>query len=278
MTAPTLTLNNGLQMPSLGMGTYPLTGLPLALLVRQAAAIGYRLFDTSAAYGNESWLGWGLKFCGVPRGELFVTTKLSNSEQRDGDVRVALRNSLRRLKLNYLDLYLMHWPNPETFVDCWKQMEDIYREGKLVRAIGVCNFHRHHLEALLEAGTVVPAVNQVEIHPLLSQAPLREFCANHAITMEAYSPVARMDQRLIAHPTLLELAAQKRKTIPQIILRWDVQHRLIPIPKASSKARLQENFDIFSFELSAAEMAAIDAVNQDIRVRFDPDNCDFSKL
>ena len=276
-TADKITLNNGVEMPLVGMGTWPLNGWPLAVLVRKAVKLGYRSFDLASAYGNEKWFGRGLKICWKRRSKLFITTKLSNTDQGHGDVRVAFQNSLMKLGMKYLDLYLIHWPVPDVFVSSWKQMEVLYKEG-LVRAIGVCNFHQHHLETLLNAADVVPAVNQFERHPLLSQPGLVKFCQDAGIQVEAYSPVARMHERLIRNETLVSLAARHKKTVPQIILRWDVQQGIMPVPKSSQPARLKENISIFDFTLSDEEMKAIDILNIDFRVRYDPDNCDFSKL
>jgi diketogulonate reductase-like aldo/keto reductase len=259
------------------MGTWPLNGLKLAMLVRKAAQLGYRSFDTASAYGNEAWLGFGLRFCGVRRDKLVVTTKLSNSDQRTGNVKRAFYGSLKRLGLKYVDLYLMHWPNPDTYVGCWKQMEQLYQDG-LVRAIGVCNFHAHHLIRLLENSTVIPCVNQVELHPLLSQSKLESFCRGRGIQVQAYSPVARMHDKLILNKTLVSIAQKLNKSVPQIILRWDYQHRIVSVVKSGNPGRLRENISIFSFSLSIKEMEAINELNIDFRVRHDPDSCDFSKL
>jgi len=270
-------LNNGIEMPLVGMGTYPLNGLKLALLVRQAVRLGYRSFDLASAYNNEKWFGRGMRFCRKRRSDLFIATKLSNTEQRCGNIRTALRNSLARLGTKYLDLYLMHWPVPNVFLESWKQMEALNKEG-IVRAIGVCNFHQHHLEALLAVADVVPAVNQVELHPLLSQSRLVKFCKDAGILVEAYSPVARMHDQLIKNETLISIACRHGKTVPQVILRWDLQSGIVPIPRSSHPTRLKENIGIFDFHLSDEEMKAIDLLNIDFRVRYDPDNCDFNKL
>jgi methylglyoxal/glyoxal reductase len=272
-----VTLNNGTEMPLVGMGTYPLNGLKLALLVREAVKLGYRSFDLASAYGNEKWFGRGLTVCGRRRGEMFVATKLSNTGQKGGDVRSALRRSLATLGLTYLDLYLMHWPVPKLYLSSWKQMEMLYREG-LVRAIGVCNFHQHHLVELLEVADVMPAVDQIERHPLLSQSDLVSFCHNKGIQVEAYSPLARMHSKLIQNETLVSIANRHKRAVPQVILRWDVQDGIAAIPRSSSAARLRENIGVFDFSLSDEEMELIDLLNADFRVRYDPDNCDFDTL
>lgn len=270
-------LNNGVEMPLIGMGTWPLNGFKLAWLIRQAAGMGYRSFDTASAYHNEKWLGRGVRFCGRSRAELFVTSKLSNAEQRSGDVQAALSGTLRRSGLKYLDLYLMHWPNPETYLDAWKQMETLYKEG-LVRAIGVCNFHQHHLEKLFKIADIIPAINQIELHPMLPQVKLRNFCNEKGIQVESYTPLARMHEKLVQNEVLISLAEKYNKSLPQIILRWDFQHGIPSVPKSSSPARLKSNISIFDFTLSDNDMEAIDSLGINLRVRHDPDNCDFSKL
>jgi len=270
-------LNNAVEMPLLGLGTYPLNGLRLFATVRRAVRIGYRGFDGASAYHNEKWLGRGIRWSGLPRERLFVTTKLSNQAQFRGDVRKALMQSLVFLGLRYVDLYLMHWPVPGHFQSSWLEMEALYQEG-LARAIGVCNFHRHHLETLMREATVVPAVNQVELHPLLSQSDVRHICKDLGIQVQAYSPLARMHPRLIGNETLAEIASRHRKSVPQVILRWVVQHGVATVPKTASPVRLEENFRIYDFSLSDGEMAQIDSLNGDFRVRFDPDNCDFTQL
>lgn len=270
-------LRNGVEMPMIGMGTFPMNGLKLALTVRKAVRMGYCSFDTASAYHNEKWLGRGIRFCGKSRADLFITTKLSNGDQRSGDVRTAFQNSLWRLGIEYLDLYLMHWPNPETYLKSWKQMEAFYKEG-LVRAIGVSNFHETHLEKLIEIANVMPAINQVEMHPLLSQANLVEFCKERGIKIAAYSPLARMNDKLIKNKVLIDIAKKYKKTVPQIILRWDYQSQIISIPKSSNPVRLKQNISILDFSLSGEEIDSIDQLNINFRVRHNPDNCDFSKL
>lgn len=270
-------LNNDVEMPVLGMGTFPLNGFSFARLIRKAVKLGYSSFDLAKAYGNEKWFGRGLKFCGKKRKECFITSKLSNSCQRKKDVRTAFQKSLKRLGLDYLDMYLIHWPVPNLYVSSWKEMEALYKEG-LVRAIGVCNFHEHHLRNLLDNADILPVVNQVELHPLLSQQSLTSFCRRNGIQIEAYSPLARMHEKLIKDQVLVSIAKQYSKTIPQIILRWNLQRGIVAIPKTSDPIRMKENISIFDFVLSEKEMGEIDLLNADFRVRHDPDNCDFNKL
>lgn len=270
-------LNNGIKMPAIGLGTFPMTRLELIRVFFQATACGYISFDTSAAYGNERWLGLAQWLSRKKRENLFFTTKLSNQQQREGNIRKALEDSLHLLKLDYVDLYLMHWPNPETYLKSWKEMEKLYEE-KLIRAIGVCNFHEHHLKKLFEVANIIPAVNQVEIHPLLSQKSLINFCKQYNIQMEAYSPLARMNDKLIKNKVLIDLAVKYGKTVTQIIFRWNYQNGVVVIPKTSNKKRLLENISFFDFELSNEDMKMIDNINCNFRVRHNPDNCDFSRL
>lgn len=273
----TVRLSAGIQMPQLGLGTFPLNGINLALLVRRAVGIGYRLFDLARAYHNEKWFGRGVKMCGTARSGLFISTKLSNTDQFAGDVRGAFLRSLEDLGTDYVDCYLMHWPVPECFPRSWKEMEKLYEEG-VARSIGVCNFHRHHLERLLGMCSVPPAVNQIELHPLLAQRDLVAFCEANGIRIQAYSPFARMHERLVGSSVLGDIAKRHHKTVPQVILRWDIQHGYITVPKSGSFARLRENFAVFDFALSDDEVGSIDALDIGFRVRHDPDTCDYRKL
>lgn len=275
-----LKLNNNILMPCLGLGTYPMNGDSLVQTIRYATQIGYCSFDTATAYKNEEFIGPAILASmnsGIKREELFITTKISNKWQRDGDIRRTFYSSLERLRLDYLDLYLMHWPNPGTYIDTWKRMEELYAEGK-VRAIGVSNFHEHHLEHLLEHAQIIPAVNQIELHPLLSQREIVNYCESLGIKIISYSPLARMDEKLIQHEVLREIALRHQKTVPQIILRWNLEMGYAVIPKTENPKRLTENFEIFEFELTKEEIHAINSINEDYRVRNNPDTCDFSKL
>ena len=272
-------LTNGVEMPLIGMGTFafPINRWNLVKLIYQATLAGVRSIDTASAYGNEIWVGAGVLLTPIRRKKLFITTKLSNGQQNSGDVETALRNSLRNLRTRYVDLYLMHWPNPGTYIDCWKQMEVLYKKG-FARAIGVCNFHQHHFEELFKTAEIKPMVNQVELHPLLSQKPLVKFCSQHDIKVEAYSPLARMHEKLTANQTLCEIAKRHKKSVPQVVLRWNFQNGIPAVPKSIRIERVKENTDILDFNLSNDEINLIDAINQNFRVRHDPDNCDFSKL
>ena len=270
-------LNNGVLMPALGLGTFTMSRFTLVKVVIKACKFGYTSFDTSAAYGNEKALGYGIKLCGKKRTDIFITTKLSNTQQRSGNIDKSIKDSLRLLNVKYIDLYLMHWPNTDTYLSSWIEMEKLYKQG-FVRAIGVCNFHQHHFEKLFKIANITPVINQIEIHPLLSQKKLIEFCKSNTIQVEAYSPLARMYEKLIKNELLIRLAIKYSKTVEQIILRWDYQNDIITIPKTQNYSRLKSNIDIFNFTLDDKEIKSIDNINEDFRVRNDPDNCDFSKL
>jgi diketogulonate reductase-like aldo/keto reductase len=268
-------LNNNLEVPMLGFGTYPLNGLALEKTILNVYKNGARSIDTSPAYYNEDSLGLILKYMNLDKTDsLFITTKLNNRSQLEGHVREGLLSSMEKLGIDTIDLYLMHWPYPEKFLDSWKQMESFYKEG-LVKAIGVCNFHEHHLEKLLEIAEVVPVINQIEVHPLLSQESLRKYCKDKGIQVQAYSPIARMNSKLIEHPILIKLAKKYEKTVPQIILRWHIQNEIIVISKSENEIRIKENLNIFNFELAQDDMIIIDSMNEDYRTRFNPDTVDY---
>lgn len=271
-------LNNGLEIPIIGLGTYPLNRIALIKAMWYAYKNGCESFDTSSAYGNERWLGIGiriLKLFGVNK--IFITTKLSNEGQIKGNIREELLKSMKKLNVDCIDLYLMHWPNPETYLDSWREMEKLYEEG-LVRGIGVCNFHEHHFENLLKVARIKPVINQIEIHPLLTQEPLRRYLEKNQIQVQSYSPVARMDKKLIDNHLLVLLSKKYNKSVPQIILRWNIQNNIITIPKSGNKFRIKENFNIFDFELTKNELNQIDSLNENYRVRFNPDTVDFNKV
>lgn len=272
------TLSNGKEIPVLGFGTFPMKKMELVKAVWDGVDVGYRLFDTATAYRNELELGIAMKrYFGRKKSELFVSTKISNRQQELKNVRDSLNRSLKKLGRKYVDMYMVHWPYPGYYLDTWKQMEELYDEG-LIKVLGVCNFHQHHLEELFEHCRIRPMVNQLELHPLLSQKELRDFCAKNDILVEAYSPTARMDPKLVKHPVLQSIAKEKDKNVVQVILRWNYQNHVLPIIKSSNKGRMESNFNIFDFELTPAEMANIEDINENYRVRHDPDNCDFSKL
>jgi diketogulonate reductase-like aldo/keto reductase len=266
-----VTLNNGVDMPWLGFGVFKVSQGEVEQAVRKAIAVGYKSIDTAAAYGNEEGVGKAILESGVPREELFITTKVWNSDQGYESTLRAFDTSRRKLKLEYLDLYLIHWPVKEKYNDTWKALVKLYQEG-LVRAIGVSNFQIPHLQDLQQRSEIVPAVNQVEFHPLLFQKELLTYCQANRIQLEAWSPLMKgsLDQ-----PLLRELAAKYKKTPAQIVLRWARQHGVIAIPKSITPSRIEENANVFDFELSAEDMDRIDGLNQNKRLGPDPDNFHF---
>lgn len=269
---PEVMLNNGIVMPQLGLGVWQAQeGGEVELAVKTALANGYRLIDTAAIYGNEVGVGMAIKGSGIPREELFVTTKLWNDQQGYDSTLKAFDESLQKLGTGYIDLYLIHWPMPRTgkFIESWQAMEKLYND-KRVRAIGVSNFKPAHLLELLKVAKIVPSVNQIELHPKLQQQETREFCNRQGIRVESYSPIMRGGE-LLSDPVLAKLADKHQKTPAQIVLRWHIQNGLIVIPKSVTPARIQENIDIFDFALDDEDMAAIASMNEDRRIGIDPD-------
>lgn len=268
----TTKLNNGVQMPWLGFGVFQTKeGDEVINAVRDALETGYRSIDTAAAYGNETGVGTAIKQSGVSRGDLFVTTKVWNSNQGYDSTLRAFDESRKKLGLDVIDLYLIHWPVKGKYKDTWKAMERLYRDGS-VRAIGVSNFHVHHLNDLLQNSEVVPAVNQIELHPLLSQTELRSFCQQKGIQVEAWSPLIRGRHDI---PLLTELADKYHKSPAQIILRWDLQHGIVTIPKSIHTERIRDNANVFDFTLSDEDMQRLDGLNRNERTGADPDNFNF---
>lgn len=268
---PCFKLANDIDIPVLGLGTYPMGKREVYRAVRTAERVGYTLFDTSSVYGNEIGIGLSLGKRG------FVTTKVSNAAQRKGKVRKEVQASRVKLQRGVIDLILLHWPYPGKFADSWKMLEEFYREG-ICRSIGVANFKIHHLETLMESAEIVPMVNQFERHPMYAEKELTDWCKANGIVPEAYTPFARMDTRLFHDERLLRVSRKHNKNPTQIILRWNYQHRVVSIPKTSSPQRMKENASIFDFHLSESEMEILDSMDCGMRVRFDPDNCDFDKL
>lgn len=264
-----LKLHNGTEIPILGLGTYSADGgRTTAETVKAALELGYRSIDTASFYNNEKEVGEGIKESAVYRGDIFVTTKLWNDDHGYDKALKAFEASLQRLDLNYVDLYLIHWPGKDKFVETWKALERLYDEG-LVKAIGVSNFKEHHLKTLMSASNEKPVVNQIELHPRLTSESLREYCKRMDIKVEAWSPLA--NGRLLNEPTINYIAKKHGRTPAQIILRWHIQNDIIIIPKTSSKKRLVENASIFDFRLSMEEMNLIDSLNMNERIGQDPD-------
>lgn len=271
--ASTTTLHNGIEMPWFGLGVFKVEeGQEVEASVKMAIHAGYKSIDTAAIYKNEEGVGKAIKESDVPREELFITTKVWNADQGYESTLKAFDESMEKLGLEYLDLYLVHWPVKGKYVDTWKALEKLYQDGK-VRAIGVSNFQIHHLQDILEVAEVKPMVNQVEYHPKLSQVELLNFCKENEIQLEAWSPL--MQGQLLDNEVLKEIASSHNKSVAQVILRWDLQNGVVTIPKSVKEHRIKENADIFDFELSAEEMQRIRALNENKRVGPDPDNFDF---
>ncbi|GAB3978357.1 aldo/keto reductase [Actinoallomurus acanthiterrae] len=270
-TVPTVTLNTGATMPQLGFGVWQVPDEEAVSAVRTAMEAGYRSIDTAAAYENEAGVGKAIVLPEVPRDELFVTTKLWNGDQGYDRALRAFDVSLDKLGVDYVDLYLIHWPLPakDAYVETWKALEKVYNEGR-ARAIGVSNFQIPHLRRLLEETDVVPAVNQIELHPYFQQEELRAFHAEHDIATEAWSPLGQ-GGTLLKDDTVARLAAEHGKSPAQIVLRWHVQIGNVVIPKSVTPSRIRENIEVFDFELSDDELAAIARLNRGERIGPDPD-------
>ncbi|MFI0216867.1 aldo/keto reductase [Streptomyces lydicus] len=267
---PAITLNNGIAMPQLGFGVWQIPDDEAFTAVGQALETGYRSIDTAAIYGNEEGTGKALAASGIPREELFVTTKLWNSDQGYDSTLRAFDASLGKLGLEYVDLYLIHWPLPaqDNYVATYQALEKIQAEGR-AKAIGVSNFQPAHLERLLAETSVVPAVNQIELHPQFQQAESRAFHARHGIATEAWSPLGQ-GKGLLEDPTIGRLAAKYGKTAAQVVLRWHLQLGNVVIPKSVTPSRIAENIDVFGFELDAEDLAALAGLDAGKRLGPDP--------
>lgn len=269
----TIRLHNGVDIPRVGLGVYKMEdGKEVADAIQSAVNIGYRHVDTASFYGNEKGVGEGIQKSGLPREELFITTKVWNEEQGYDETLKAFDRSMEKLGLEYLDLYLIHWPVPGKFKSTWRALEKLYDEGR-VKAIGVCNFMEHHLDDLLESAEITPMVNQVEFHPALYQKELAEYCHHKGIKMEAWAPLAR--GRYFDAAILKQIAGNYNKTPAQIILRWHLQHDVVVIPKSVNPGRQQENFDLFDFYLNDDEMKRIDELHTGERIGKHPDEFDY---
>ncbi|MDM5211222.1 aldo/keto reductase [Peribacillus sp. RS7] len=273
----TTTLHNGVKMPWFGLGVFKVEeGPELVNAVKVAIKHGYRSIDTAAIYENEEGVGQGiregLKEAGISREELFVTSKVWNADLGYESTIAAYEKSLKKLGLEYLDLYLIHWPVEGKYKEAWRALETLYKEGK-VKAIGVSNFQIHHLEDLMKDAEVKPMVNQVECHPRLTQKEVQAFCKEQGIQLEAWSPL--MQGELLDNEVLQAIATNHGKSVAQVILRWDLQNGIVTIPKSTKEHRIVENSSVFDFELTEEEMNQIDGLNQNHRVGPDPDNFDF---
>lgn len=268
-------LNNGAAMPRIGLGVYRLQDHGEAVqAVRSALEQGYRHIDTASYYQNERAVGQAVRESGIPREEIFITTKLWNEAQRTGSCRQAFEESLEKLGVGYIDLYLVHWPVAGLVAQTWYAMEELYASGK-VEAIGVSNHRIGDLQQILDLGGVIPAVNQIELHPYLAQDDLVGFCREEGITVQAWSPLAAKKAPLLEEPSLLELAAKHGKSPAQIVLRWDIQRGVVPLPKSANPGRQRDNLNIFDFELDGEDMRKIAALDCGRRIGPDPANVTF---
>ena len=271
MTVPSLPLNSGHSIPQLGLGVWAVDPSDTERVVLEAMELGYRHIDTAAAYGNEEGVGKAIAASGLPRGDIFVTTKLPNHEHGTDVVRDSLRASLDRLGLDYVDLYLIHWPVPSgnRYVETWQTFEELAAEG-LIRSIGVSNFLPEHLDRLLSETDTVPAVNQIELHPIFQQRDVVEYCRANGIQIEGWSPLGSGKYDLGGMPAIAAAAEAHGKTPAQVVLRWHLQRDVIVFPKSSHPERLRQNFELFDFELTDEELAAIDALDRGERIGGDP--------
>lgn len=269
----TTTLHNGVKMPWFGLGVFKVEdGSEVVGSVKAALKNGYQSIDTAAVYGNEEGVGQAIKESEVPREDLFITSKVWNEDQGYESTLQAFETSLNKLGLDYLDLYLIHWPGKDKYKETWKALEKLYKDGR-IRAIGVSNFQVHHLEDLIKDAEVKPMVNQVEYHPNLTQKELRAYCTKEGIQLEAWSPLKQ--GQLLEEPVIKEVAGKHEKSAAQVILRWDLQNEVVTIPKSTKEHRIIENANVFDFELTSDEMESIDGLNKDERVGPNPDEFHF---
>lgn len=304
---PTIKLNNGVYIPVIGNGPASVGYTPKVKALSDNCLInfvervfrhffvmpnvskkyidavtysfrtGFTLLDNSISYANAPEIKEAIHKSGIRRENLFITTRISNGAQFKGKVKEMFFENLKETGLEYVDLLQFHWPVPEHYLNTWKQMEELYADG-FARAIGVANCHQHHLEAIEKVATVVPAVDQFEVHPLFTQKPLIGYCKSKGIQVEAYTPIARMDDRLVHSLLLKGLSKKYKKSVVQIVLRWHIQNGVIPIVRSTNKHRIKENINVFDFELTEEEMKSIDGMNINSRLRYDPDNCEFERL
>lgn len=265
----TITLSNGIQMPFIGLGTWQVKDKEQGInAVKWAIEAGYKAIDTAVVYENEDAVGEGIKQSGINREELFVTTKVYNDRQGYEETHQSFNESLERLQLDYVDLYLIHWPITEKYHDTWRAMEEIYESGR-AKAIGVSNFHTQHIEDLMTTAKIKPMINQIELHPSLNQQELVAYCKEKDIAITAYSPLGHGN--LLDNPIIKEIGDKYNKSIAQVILRWDIQNGITVIPKSVNQDRIVANLDIFDFELSSEDMSKINSLNTGERVNKNPD-------
>jgi 2,5-diketo-D-gluconate reductase A len=272
MTVPLITLNDGREIPQLGFGVFKVDPAETERIVSEALEAGYRHIDTAAIYGNEAGVGAAIAASGIAREELFITTKLYNHDQGTQSAFDAMDLSLEKLGLDYVDLYLIHWPAPsrDLYLESWLALEQIAAQGK-ARSIGVSNFQVDHLARVIEGSSTVPAVNQIELHPAFQQHTVRDFAAQHDVRIEAWGPLGQGKYDLFTLPAIEAAAAAHGKSPAQVVIRWHLQSGIIVFPKSNTAERIRENFDVFDFELTADEVAAIDALDAGKRVGANPD-------
>ncbi|EAD7633095.1 aldo/keto reductase [Listeria monocytogenes] len=263
----TITLANGVEMPRVGMGVFQMTPDQAENATKWALEAGYRSIDTAQGYNNEEAVGKGLIASGVPREEVFITTKVRASQLGYEATKAAFYESLEKLQLNYIDLFLIHWPKTGLYNDAWRVMEELYEAGK-IRAIGVSNFLPEHLDQLLTTAKITPMINQIEVHPMLTQVAERQYNNSLGIITEAYCPLG--SGRLLSHPALLKLAEKYGKTTAQLMIRWEIQNDIVTIPKSVNHDRIKANFDVWDFEISEDDIQLINDLNENKRVGTDP--------
>lgn len=272
LAVPTLALANGARIPQVGLGTWPMSDAEAERAVAEAIGVGYRLVDTAYKYGNETGVGRGLRASGVPREELFVTSKLNGEWHGREKVREAFRDSVAKLGVDYLDLYLIHWPMPwqDRYVDAYLGLTDLLREG-LVRAIGLSNFKPAHIDRIRAATDVTPDVNQIQLDPTLTREAARAYHREHGIVTQSWGPIGH-GRDLLSEPVVTEIAERYGRTPAQVVLRWHVELGLVPIPKTSSPERMKTNLDIFDFSLAPADVAALSALDRGEEAATDSDS------
>ncbi|MDY0913942.1 MULTISPECIES: aldo/keto reductase [Rathayibacter] len=273
-TVPTITLNNGVEIPQLGFGVFQIDPAETKDATLAALEVGYRHIDTAEMYGNEAGVGEAVRASGLDRSEVFVTSKLNNGFHAREDALQAIDDTLAELKFDYVDLFLIHWPLPKVgdYLETWKAMEEIYRSGK-AKAIGVSNFQTNHLNRLRAEATIVPAVNQIEVHPFLTQDELRAYGVEHGIATEAWSPIAQ--GKVLDDEAIVRIASSVDRSPAQVVLRWHIQRGDIVFPKSVTRKRVEENFALFDFELDDESMTAISALNRDERTGPNPDEFNY---